>query len=214
MWDHKKSLNKYIKEWNNITMIAVGMSRSGKSYLVEHFVTENIKLWDFIVIFSSTGGFDKIKTKFRYEEVNDALIQAFKKKYEKSKKKFRVLYIVDDLLSLSLKYKEELNKLFLTGRHYGASIIILAQKLSMLSQAWFANTTMFAILFSGSIKEKEYISENVLMNIDNKKDWIKIQTEFCINFRAIIVIPMEYTISAYKVHSTDTKDSKVVNFEK
>lgn len=172
-WQPERTLRKYLKEWSGFSMIVNGMSKSGKSYLVKDIITPIIDEFDFIIVFSKTlcnGFYSKwLKTKLLFDDFIPEVVEKFKELVEKYKnlpkgkaKNIKLLFIVDDCLSTSIKYENMLGSLFMTGRHFNASVIIIGQKASMYSLSWMCNCTIFISLYCGSYKEKKYISENII----------------------------------------------------
>jgi Poxvirus A32 protein len=205
-WDAQNTLEKYLKEWGSFSMIINGMTRSGKSYLLRDLLTPILYKFDHVVVFSKTlcNGFyqEWLKTKFMYEEYDHNIVEAFKRVLEKHKqKKINTLFILDDCLSTNFKYESSIGELFMTSRHWGASVVILGQKCSYYSLGWMSNCLIFINMFCGSFKEKKYIAENIIADtLDHSPETkmselvtkaYKIQTEICKNHTGLVVLPME-----------------------
>lgn len=212
-WDPSYHLLKYLREWQSFTMIHSGMSRAGKSYSLRSMIEPIIKEFDFIIIFSKTitnGQYQKwCKTKLLFPEFRGEIVEKFKQistKYRDKNKPKKFLFIIDDCISTNFKYQNEILELFVSGRHFGFSTCVLTQKVSCLSQAWLCNCLVFVILFAGSLKEKKYVSENILADaldsyIDHNKTSTNINElirrsytligEVCENYNSLIVLPLE-----------------------
>lgn len=234
-WKPNETIKFYLERYNAISILISGMSRSGKSVLLKDIMTPHLKDFDFVIVFSKTlcnnfyhTWFEKenISTEFLYNEYNEEVVYKFKKIVEEYKnpsilkkltgqkpKIIKTLFILDDCMSTSLKYENSIADLFMTSRHWAASIIIISQKMSFCSLSWQANACVIVSLFSGSYKEKKYISENIIADSvdacheDAKnmsmqqvfREAYKIQTEIAQDYNAVIILPMEKSkIKQYK----------------
>jgi len=209
-------LQKYLKQWNSFTSVHVGQSRSGKTYSLRSMLTPILKEFDFILVFSKTisnGQYQSwLKTKLLYDDFKPEIIHKFRDivvKYRKPTKAHpkgkvvRCLVIIDDCISNNFRYQEEILNLYFTGRHFNMSTCVLTQKCSMLGQALLCNTLIFCILFCGSLKEKKYISENIIADAldsytkgeNSLNDLVRkgyaLQTDVCLDYNSIIVLPLE-----------------------
>ncbi len=211
-WKPEEYFKETMKKWKGFTCIISGSRMAGKSQFLKNLLVGEPKLakeFDFIVVFSRTlvNGFYQsfLDTNLLFPEFHDGVIDTFKNLYseaKKKKKKFKWLCILDDIVDAKSKYNKSVMDLFLCGRHYGASIFYLTQKLALMSTSFMANTMIFVVLFAGSRAEKEYISIKVLSDaIDNKFSHLTlakvermaylIQTEICQDYNALIVLPYE-----------------------
>lgn len=211
-WEPQNYFKEIMKKWKGFTCIISGSRMAGKSQFLKNLLVGEPKLakeFDFIVVFSRTlvNGFYQsfLDTNLLFPEFHDGVIDTFKNLHSEAKKKgkkFKWLCILDDIVDAKSKYNKSVMDLFLCGRHYGASIFYLTQKLALMSTSFMANTMIFVVLFAGSRAEKEYISEKILSDaIDNKFSHLTlskvermaylIQTEICQDYNAIIILPYE-----------------------
>jgi hypothetical protein len=218
IWDPKTTIKAQLREWKHFTMLISAMTKAGKSYLLKDILKKIKGEFDFIVVFSKTleaGGYDYLDTKIKFDYFNDEVVRdlknAYYKKVEESdgKIKFKTLIIIDDCITNNFKYNETISELFMSGRHWQCSVVILGQKCSLLSTIWMANTTIFVSMFCGSKREKLYIAENILSNVINEESReinfaaddrasYNLQTDICKDFWALIVLPMEKKNKLYK----------------
>ncbi len=210
-WDARKYLKCSLKQWSNFACCITGMSRSGKSFMLKHLL-QIIPKYDFVVICSKTiqnGFYDFIETPFKYTYVADNVINQLKNTYYESEKKFKTLVIIDDMADSHLKYENTISELFVSSRHWECSIVVLVQKCSLLSTTWMANTTIFICLYSGSLREKQYLAQNIVANVLNatsrdvdlkteEKKAVNLITDTCQNYNALVVLPMDNLIYTYK----------------
>lgn len=230
IWNPKEYFRNTLKTWGAFTSIISGSSKSGKSNLLKNLLvgeTNLLKQFDFVIIFSKTlvNGFYQsfIDSQLMFKEFQPAIINDFMRLSEQQKvkgKKFRWLVILDDIVSNKSKYVEEITDLFYTGRHYGASIIFLTQKASLMQTGWVANCMVFVSLFAGSRNEKQYISNKVIADvIDNEFSHKKltdveriaysIQTNICQDFQALVILPYEKEkIFKYKADLMKTRQKQ------
>lgn len=220
MIQRQKPIQLDIKQWQPrfyydrkqpFATIISASRNSGKSILVK-YLYKNIwkpkKFFDVVIIFSKTlcNGFYQqfIDTKLLYDKyVPEALhsLQNIAKKYMHEGKRFNFLCILDDSISLRQKYDEPLTDMFTQGRHYGASIVFITQKLSYASLTWVNNATEIIIMRNRSPKELEYIGDTVLCaNLghiikDRNKRQISefcrgLQHQFCLDYNALVCLPL------------------------
>lgn len=221
VWEPSSFFKDEFKRWGCFSAIISGNSRSGKSYLLKHLLTRNnnilLNKYDFVVVFSPTlsNGFYKgfIKGKLMFETFDPRIIEALKKKHADFKKKdvhMKWLVILDDCADSKSKYINEIQNLYFSGRHHGASVIFLTQKCSLVNTGWFTNSTLIISLFAGSRREKEYlayhlVSDNISNDFPEKKaseldhTACLIQSLVCQNYRALVVTPYaEKKIHTYR----------------
>ena len=165
-WDPKTYFDNMLKQWNSFTAIISGSRMAGKSamlkYLMHHPEVNLAKKFNLVVVFSKTieNGFYQsfIESKLMFKNFNPEVIHDLAKAHKEMKaknKNFRFLIILDDFIDSRTKYNNDIADCFYLGRHIGCSIVCLTQKLSMLATGWFANTTLFICLFSGTRQEKD-----------------------------------------------------------
>lgn len=240
-WKPKETIDKYLKQWDAFTMIENGMSRCGKTYLMKHIITpyvtqknKNQPKFDFVIVFSKTicNGFyqnwlseEGVGTEFLFDDFKEEIVYKFKnivqeyrnpnimqKLSGQTPKNIKTLFILDDCLSTSFKFENAIGDLFVSGRHWGASVIILGQKASFYNLSWQCNCLIFISMFCGSFKEKKYISENIIsdvIDVDNSdlkmselfRKAFNLQTEYCKDYNALIILPLEHKIMQYKAPS-------------
>jgi len=213
-WNPTEYFDKTLKQWNGFTCIISGSRMSGKSMFLKNLLVGEPKLankFDFIIIFSKTlvNGFYSsfLDTSLMFTQFQEGVIDSFKKLHQQAiekGKKFKWLCILDDMVDNKTKYKESLLDLFTCGRHYGASIFILTQKLSLLATGYIGNNMIFVNMFASSRQEKEYIANKIVTDaIDHDFSHLKlsqvertaylIQTEICQDYNALIITPYEQT---------------------
>ena len=121
------------------SMVIVSKRNSGKSYLCKHLLKllmMDNKLFDYIVLFSSTAHLSKdfeclpkkaIQEDFSTTKVNKIL--EYQKKLKDSKNPKQCLIILDDTIGAKIdaSFKTNLDLLFSRGRHYNVSIIFISQ---------------------------------------------------------------------------------------
>ena len=212
IWNPKEYFKTAMRAWNGFTMVISGSSKSGKSNLLKNLLIGDANLegyFDFIIIFSKTlvNGFYQsfIDSQLMFKDFNPGIIKDFMKLSEIQKnkgKRFRWCVILDDIVSGKSKYIEEITELFYTGRHYGASIIFLTQKASLMNTGWIANTMVYISLFAGSRNEKTYLAENLISDIIDESFAHKklaqvervaylIQSSICQDYQSLILLPYE-----------------------
>jgi hypothetical protein len=228
-WLPNEYFTETLKKWKAFTMIVTGSSKSGKSSLLKDlFVgTPNlIAKFDTVVVFSRTlvSGFYQgfLRDEQLYSSYQQDVIEQLKNYYamaKSKKKKFKWCVILDDIVDSRSKYNEGIAELFYTGRHYGASVIFLTQKASLMNTGWVANTMIFISLFAGSRNEKQYLSDKVIADaIDGDFEQFSnrevdriayiIQTTISQNFNALIITPYEKVkLHQYKavLHKSEKK---------
>lgn len=209
-WNPKDYFKETLRKWNSFTMIISGSRMAGKSNFLKYLLCEPLRNeFNMIVVFSKTieNGFYQnfIDSKLMFKNINGEIITMLSKAYHDFKekgKKFRYLVILDDFIDAKTRYNEQIADLFYLGRHNGASIICLTQKLSMLSLGWFTNTMIFVTLFSGSRAENVYVNEKLVVDTiyekfpEKKKNEIEttgyyILRKIAQNYNALIILPYE-----------------------
>lgn len=211
-WDPQAYFKAALKQWGAFTCIISGSRMAGKSNFLKNLLVGEPKLakeFDFILVFSKTlvNGYYQsfLDTRLLFDEFSDGAVGMMKRMHgeaKSKKKKFRWLCILDDIVDAKSKYNKSVMDLFLCGRHYGASIFYLTQKLGLLSTTFMANTMIFVVLFAGSRAEKEYVSEKVVADaIDGQFSHLSlskvermaylIQTEVCKDYNALVILPYE-----------------------
>lgn len=227
-WDPKEYFDRTIDKWKGFTCIISGSRMSGKSMFLKNLLVGEPKLankFDFIIVFSKTlvNGFYSsfLDTSLMFSTFHEGVIESFKKLHQQAiekGKKFKWLVILDDMVDNKTRYKESLLDLFTCGRHYGASIFILTQKLSLLATGYMGNNMVFINMFAGSRNEKEYIAKKIVSDaIDAEfahlplskveRTAYLIQTEICKDYTALIVLPYE-TVKIYKFKAPLIKFTK------
>lgn len=233
VWYPAGYFSKVMKNWGAFTCVIAGSSKSGKSSLLKDLMIGDCKLrarFDIVVIFSRTliNGFyqEFMGTKLMFKEFRPDVLEKLKLVAETCKsqgKKFKWLIIFDDIADARSKYQEDVTDIFFSGRHYGASIIFLTQKCSLMNTGWIANTMVFVSLFAGSRNEKNYLSEKVISDVIDKdfsdfthKDVERaaytIQTAICDNFNSLVVLPYE-SRKLFQYKATLQKNPKKKPFE-
>lgn len=211
-WDAREYFKSTMREYGAFTSIICGSSKSGKSNLLKYLLVGEphiTKYFDFVLVFSKTlvNGFYQgfLDSQLMFKEYREEVIEDFKKLYEKKKqekKTFRWLVILDDIVSQKSKYEKSIDDLFFSGRHYGASIVFLSQKVSLMNTGWVANCMVLISLFAGSRAEKNYLAEKIILDaIDihfshKKMTEVEriaylIQSHICQDYNALVILPYE-----------------------
>ena len=211
-WNPSDFFKRMMGEYGAFTGIIAGSSRAGKSNLLKYLLVgePNIsKYFDFILVFSRTliNGFYSgfLDSKLMFSEYNENVINDMKLLYAKKKlenKKFKWLVILDDIVDSKSKYLKSIEEIFFTGRHFGASLVFLTQKMSLMNTGWVANALFIITLFVGSRNEKNYIAEKIIADVLDEKYASKNMREIeriaylahstlCKDYQAIIVMPYE-----------------------
>lgn len=210
-WRPNNFFKKSLKNFNSFAGIISGSRCSGKSCILKWLLLGKevnlVKKYDVIVVFSSsieTEFYKYLGTTLLFKKFNPQIITALKTLYvdRKSKNiKFNFLVILDDLAHCNLKYDNDISEMYLSGRHFGCSIIFLTQKLSLTSLNWKNNSTLIIICKNGSRKEKRYCADIIADVIDTKypnltenkllQKSVLIQSEICENYRALAIMPYE-----------------------
>lgn len=211
-WKPKEFFKDSLKKFNSFSSIISGSRTSGKSiflkYLLVHSGGPNLlKSFDSVVIFSSSvqsGFWDFTGSKLLFKNFNPGVIKAMKKIYFEQKSKgidFKFLVILDDLaFDTKLKYDKTVSELYVSGRHFGASVSFITQKSSATNQMWKNNCTVFIICHSVARKEKKYLSEDVIADaLDYQfteypeaqlyRMGTAIQTKLLKNYNCLIITP-------------------------
>lgn len=174
-WDPKHYFKKFLDKFNSFTAIISGSRMSGKSNFLKYCLTQPdggklMSKFNMIIVFSETVGsnhfYDFLGTKLMFERYEPGILEAMKKIHDQRKSegnRFRFLVIFDDM-AVGMRYQQTLVKFFCNSRHYGGSIFFLTQKASFLGPDIKNNTTLFCILQNGSVKERNYINEDVLVD--------------------------------------------------
>jgi len=235
VWNPKEYFDRTLKEWAGFTCVITGSSKSGKSCLLKDLMIGECHLqkkFDVVVVFSKTliNGFYQsfLEGKLMFKDFRPQVIEDLKVFAEKAKekgKRFRWLVIFDDIANARSKYQEEITDLFFSGRHYGASIIFLTQKCSLMNTGWIANTMVFISLFAGSRAEKQYLSEKAISdaidsdfqefsNKDVERAAYIIQSSVCQDYQSLIILPYEkekiFKFKA-KVHKSRAKPKPMLS---
>lgn len=210
-WNPKTDLKTYVRKFGGISMIISGNRSSGKSTLLKYLLVSRecnfISEFHNVIIFSKTlsNGFyeEFINTKLLFKEFDPEPIKLLNETFEKYKnqgKTYRYLVILDDIIDQKTKYIDGIGDLFYCGRHFGASVIFLTQKLSCINTGWIANTYFFIILQSGSRLEKKFVNDRLVIDAlyENHEDKKKADIEhmgywflskICQNYNSIVIVP-------------------------
>jgi hypothetical protein len=211
-WDAKEFFKTCMKRDKQFAAIITGSSKAGKSNILRYILAGEPavkKYFDFILVFSRTliNGFYQsfIDGQLFFPEFDGHIIGDFKKIYEQKSeegKPFKWLVILDDIVDNRSKYNKEITDLFYCGRHYGASIVFLTQKLSLMATGWLSNSTIIITLFCGARAEKEYIADRIIADVideafaNKPKKRVEriaylIHSNTCQNYQALIILPYE-----------------------
>jgi len=180
-------------------MLIVGRSGSGKSSILSclvalpdwygnNFKGDNIYLW------TGSPGDDKIAKLVEYKEIDsnnirtewhdhevsevyDNLVDDWKEKVDDGERVNDVLFIVDDMFysnkfANSRQKDSMMNKVFMNGRKFNISIVILAQKYSSISSGLRENAN--AMITFGSTNKQVDLMEGDWNYLPNSKDFYKV----------------------------------------
>jgi len=189
-----------MKKWNpkrlpeNFSALVVSPRRYGKTTFVRDVLhrLKGSKLkryeYDLVLLFSETcranPQFPEIPTGFQYDYMNDDLLAQLmdsqQRKKEKGLKMAKVLVIIDDCAGTmrgSVKSKN-LNRLFLNGRHFGISLIVLTQSYKSLSRPAQMNCDVIVTWRLQNELERQTICRNHLSTFGELGQACKIGYEF------------------------------------
>jgi len=228
-WDAKEFFKLIMKRDKQFAAIITGSSKSGKSNILKYILTGEPaakKYFEFILVFSRTlvNGFYQsfIDGQLFFKEFDGRIIEDFKKIYEQKKaenKQFKWLVILDDIVDGKSKYIKEITDLFYCGRHYGASIVFLTQKLSLMNTGWLSNSTIMILLFCGARAEKEYVANRIIADVidesfaNKHKNQVErlaylIHSNTCQDYQALIILPYEREGRIFKFKAPLMKTGK------
>jgi len=166
----------------NFSAIMIAPRRSGKSTLLSYLLKTKLKdKYDLIYVFCSTdaSGYEpyikkgKVFTHFIPEAV-DILMEVNRD----TEKPANILLIYDDTASMRQKYSHPIEKLFTRGRHHNISVIYLTQDARMVSNLWKSNADLMFIFRQHSYRDQEYVVNNILLGMDETKQFNNKRTEF------------------------------------
>jgi len=188
------------------SVIINGKSGSGKSILTQNIIFDERfygKYFDEIYLVSPTAKSDDIQKQFNIPETNifDDLIQApeqiqnildfQRENIEKHgiDKSLKICFIFDDCISdKKFMAKEILTKLFISCRHYGASVVLCSQSWTQTQRRCRLQSHMICI-FPSSQSEVDLLCDEFTPNGYNKKDFqrvVEFATDKPYNFLTII----------------------------
>jgi Poxvirus A32 protein len=234
-WQPKEYFDKTIKQWKAFTCIISGSRMSGKSNMLKYLLkSPEVNLsrhFDFTIVFSRTlvnGFFQFVDSKLMFDEFHPRVLEDMANisaKLKKEGKKMKYLVIFDDCVDSKSKYQKDITNLFFNGRHYGASVIFLTQKASLLSTGWMANTMVHISLFAGSRAEKQYLAEKIISDAMDSKELqnlkmkeldrkaYALQTYTCHDYRSLVILPYEETkVYWFKAKEMKAKKEKPKSF--
>ena len=158
-------------------MVVVAPRKTGKNYLIERVLEQlhNSGKWKFEVVFlfSETSAvnedaFPMISPEFKYESMNEEILDRIFETQEKIKKSGKdppaVLVILDDVANdPKLRYSKFLNRIPVAGRHFNIHCIALFQRLvGVVSPKYRENYDYLVFFKSASRVEKTWIADNLL----------------------------------------------------
>lgn len=121
-----------------------GKTASGKSHLIKHLIHNLVvvkKMFEYVVLFGANADreeYDYIPTEFRINKVTPEIVKAFwslhAKRYKSTGGKSKCIFILDDILGVSMRHSSDYNDLLGRGRHDGIMCIIGVQHFNHLSQ--------------------------------------------------------------------------------
>ena len=180
-------------------MLVVGRSGSGKSSILSCLVAlpdwyGNDFIGDYIYIWTGSPSDDKINKLIEYKEIPDSnvryewidtevsevydeLVDDWKEKVDEGERPNDVLFIVDDMF-YSNKFANSrmkdsmMSKVFMNGRKFNISIVILAQKYSSISSGLRENTN--AVLTFGATNKQIDLMEADFNYLKNAKEFYRV----------------------------------------
>tara|TARA_S200002703_G_scaffold87002_2_gene74915 strand:+ start:138 stop:950 length:813 start_codon:yes stop_codon:yes gene_type:complete len=190
---------------DSFTMIGIAARRSGKTTLVESLLEEfgKSKHHKFTAIFllsATNAGFEnQIPVPYRYTDLGNlgyilrkqAQVKEYnlKEPLKKNRIKSRVLIIVDDLIGEqkgknSLKYNDDIRKLFVNGRHLGndgvdgngVNVIVLSQQFSAIPKVARLNSDLIITNRITSKMERKDVLDS-FFTLGNGRDASKIASD-------------------------------------
>lgn len=198
LFSNNPNTDRKTGSFRNFYGLIVAPPRQGKSFLIKYFYE---KFWrhqyDLVCVFSLSLYKENFYTEFirsdlLFEKYDPKVLERIKeiqdKKVKEGHRKPRVLIIFDDNSTRETKMDEEINQLFLTGRHNQFSIMFVTQRLilSNLSARETCDVFFFGLFrnlkrrkqiieeyFSGyleeeeipkGVKENKYLSNLILAN--------------------------------------------------
>jgi len=189
---------------DSFTLIGIAARRSGKTTLVESLLEEFGKTKNkFTAIFllsATNAGFEnQIPVPYRYTNLENlgyilrkqAQVKEYnlKEPLKKNRIKSRVLIIVDDLIGEqkgknSLRYNEDIRKLFVNGRHLGndgvdgngVNVIVLSQQFSAIPKVARLNSDIIVTNRITSKMERKDVLDS-FFTLGNGRDASKIASD-------------------------------------
>ena len=191
-----------------ISLVASGVRASGKTFAIEriHPILEKKLRFAKTILISGTGKIQKgvfpfVGKKDRYEpsEMNEviATIIDIQKKQSKGKRKPpHVCIILDDVLGTHsggkrIRYSKELEFLFIAGRHYNISVILLLQALSgAVPPAIRSNADILMAWKTPSRVVRKFLVDNFLTIGESRKEAYRVLDTEIWNepFKAMVVV--------------------------
>lgn len=179
----------YILKENSIIFITAP-PKSGKSTLIRELIYNNKDLFQYGLVFTSTGKFngdyDFIPKRFVHSSFNENILKHFLNIQIQTKRKNRAFLIFDDFLGCFNPKSKFMTKLLSTYRHYNISIIISTQHIKSLPPI-FRECTSYSIIFNTKNKNSiQSINENFMTDMDEKQIYNYIQ-KHCIKYHFILI---------------------------
>ena len=182
--DNSNIIDTNVKEfdWVNeldekFCIVCVAPRKTGKNYLVER-VLEDLHnsgkwKWEVVFLFSETSAvnedaFPMISPEFKYESLNEEILDRIFETQEKIKKSGNepppVLIILDDVANdPKLRYSKSLTRIPVSGRHFNIYCIALFHRLvGVVSPKYRENCDYLIFFKSASRVEKQWIADNLL----------------------------------------------------
>jgi len=199
-------------DWTKPSASLVVASRnSGKTYLISSLYKEYWKMYnDTVVVFSNTLcnghweqtlGAKHAKTMFKgYSEA--ALLKIFEIAYKakQEKKKWRCLVILDDVLSSKLRFSDAIRRCFVEGRHYGISVCLITQSLTLIDCSVRDNLSLLFVLNLRAQRQKKLLIENYF---SDELDEDKVPKSYKHNEKAYLFAALKHFTHNYGVFIID-----------
>lgn len=184
-----------------IRMALMGRSNTGKSVYIKYLIYNNEKKFDRIVVITSTksnGFYNFIEAQEDvHEEYSDDIIEELvenaKKILNKHKKPPHVLVIAEDLIGLkglNMKYSDEFNRLYSSGRHFNISCIVSIQYVNSISPIIRCNSNYVLITNVLNTKQLEVLYQS--FGFGTLKEFGDMIERVCHSFQILIIDVSSY----------------------
>lgn len=162
------------------SMIICGSRNQGKSTVIRDIYEKYLEgKFDLVIVFSRTlsNGFyqeflygDGIILKDDFNPDILTRVEQHQKDRVKNKQKLlNVLILLDDCVDQKIKYNEQINQLFIRGRHLAMSVIFITQSPTLVQSVWRQNTSYLICLKMKGLGLTN-LKNNFLLDLVDKDD--------------------------------------------